>query len=223
MKFSYKNILAEFLGTFLMVFCGTGAIIINQASNGAITHAGIAFTFGAVVFTLIYTFGEVSGAHFNPAVSIAFAFCKRFSWTRVPAYVLSQCLGALAASLLLYLLFPETKTFGETVPAGSILQSFVLELLLTFFLMLTILQVSSGATEKGIVAGLVIGAVVGLEAMFAGPICGASMNPARSLGPALVSTHTHDLWIYLLAPVLGAALAVPIHQLLKEKRVGSKA
>jgi aquaporin NIP len=204
-----KKLVAEFLGTFALVFAGTGAIVINGVSNGAITHAGIALTFGLIVLAMIYTFGDVSGAHLNPAVTTAFAIAKRFPWSNVFPYIGAQLAGAFAASGLLRFLFPAHTTLGATLPAGSAIQSFILELVLTFILMLVILSVSTGAKEKGITAGIAIGAVIALEAMFAGPICGASMNPARSLSPAVVSGHLEHLWIYLAAPVLGAALAVP--------------
>ncbi len=204
-----QKLLSEFLGTFGLVFAGTGAIVINHASGGAVTHPGIAFTFGLIVLAMIYTFGDVSGAHFNPAVTTAFAAARRFPWRDVPGFFAAQLLGALAASGLLRILFPADETLGATLPAGPAMQSFILEVVLTFFLMLVILNVSTGAKEKGITAGIVIGAVIALEAMFAGPICGASMNPARSISPALVSGHLEHLWIYLAAPVLGALLAVP--------------
>ncbi len=205
-----KKLLAEFLGTFTLVFAGTGAIVINAASHGAITHASIAVTFGLVVLAMIHTFGDVSGAHLNPAVTIAFAAARRFAWRAVPGYLGAQITGALAASLLLHLLFPQDVTLGATLPAASEMQSFVLELVLTAILMLTILSVSTGAKEKGITAGIAIGGVIALEAMFAGPVCGASMNPARSLAPALISGHLEHLWLYLTAPILGALLAVPL-------------
>jgi aquaporin Z len=199
---------AEFVGTFALVFAGTGAIIINQASNGAITHVGISLTFGLVVLAMIYTVGDISGAHLNPAVSLGFFAAGRFPWREVIPYVLSQGAGAFAASGLLRLLFPNNATLGATVPAGSAMQSFVLELILTAILMFVILGVSTGAAEKGITAGIAVGAVIGLEAMFAGPICGASMNPARSLAPAVVSQHLSSVWIYLIAPTAGALLGV---------------
>jgi aquaporin NIP len=206
---SVKRLLAECLGTFALVFAGTGAIVINAQSGGAITHAGIALTFGLVVLAMIYAFGEVSGAHLNPAVTVGFAAAGRFPWPEVPGYILAQLIGAFAASGLLRALFPANVALGATLPAGPASQSFILEVILTFLLMLVILSVSTGAKEKGITAGIAVGAVIALEAMFAGPICGASMNPARSLAPALVSGHLEHLWIYLLAPVLGALFAVP--------------
>ena len=200
---------AEFLGTFVLVFAGTGAIVINQETHGVITHAGVALTFGLVVLSLIYTLGDISGAHMNPAVTTAFAVAGRFSWRQVPGDVAAQIAGALAASGLLRFLFPTAKGLGGTLPAGAASQSFILEVVLTFMLMLVILNVSTGAKEKGVTAGIAIGAMIALEAMFAGPICGASMNPVRSLGPAVVSGQLEHLWIYLTAPVLGAWLAIP--------------
>jgi len=204
-----KELVAEFLGTFALVFAGTGSIVINQVSGGAIGHAGIALTFGLVVLAMIYTFGDVSGAHLNPAVTTAFAAARRFPWSRVPAYMLAQVLGALSASAILRVLFPADETLGATLPVGTALQSFILEIILTFLLMLVVLSVSTGAKEKGITAGIAIGAVIALEAMFAGPICGASMNPARSLAPAIVSGKVASLWVYLAGPTFGALLAIP--------------
>ena len=203
-----KKLLAEFIGTFALMFAGTGAIVINDVSGGSITHVGIALTFGLVILAMIYAVGDISGAHFNPAVTSGFWLSGRFAGRQVLPYILAQCLGAIAASGTLHFLFPTHATLGATLPAGSDMQSFVLELILTLILLLVILNVSTGAKEKGVTAGIAIGAVIGLEAMFAGPICGASMNPARSLAPALVSGHLEHLWIYLAAPVIGACLAV---------------
>ncbi len=203
-----KKLAGEFIGTFSLVFAGTGAIVVNETSNGAVTHVGVALTFGLVVLAMIYTVGDISGAHLNPAVSLGFFAARRFSMREVIPYIVSQCAGAFAASGVLRLLFPRDATLGATLPAGSATQSFVLELILTAILMFVILSVSTGAAEKGITAGIAVGSVIGLEAMFAGPICGASMNPARSLAPAVVSQHLSSLWIYLVAPTTGALLAV---------------
>ncbi len=205
-----KRIIAEFFGTFGLVFAGTGAIVIDNSSHGSVTHVGVAITFGLAVLAMIYTFGDVSGAHLNPAVSAAFAVARRFAWKDLPGYVLAQIAGAFAASILLRLLFPADEKLGATLPAGSISRSFILEMILSFLLMLVILSVSAGAKEKGATAGIAIGAIIGLEAMFAGPISGASMNPARSLAPAVVSGHVESLWLYLAAPIMGAVLAVPV-------------
>jgi aquaporin Z len=212
-----KKYCSEFLGTFGLVFAGTGAIIINQASQGAITHVGIALTFGLIVLAMIYTFGDISGAHLNPAVTVGFWIARRLESALVLPYILSQLAGAFLASGLLRFLFPANEILGATLPAGSAMQSFVLEFVLTFFLMLVILNVSTGAKEKGITAGIAIGSVIALEAMFAGPICGASMNPARSIAPAVVSGHVEHLWLYIAAPVLGAMAAKFACQCVREK------
>ncbi len=203
-----KSYLAEAFGTFALVFAGTGAIVINDLSEGTVSHVGIALTFGLIVMVMIYALGDISGAHINPAVTLGFWAAHRLPSRHVMPYILSQCAGAVAASLIMRALFGRHATLGATLPSGPVLQSFMLEVILTFFLMFVILCVSTGAKEKGAMAGAVVGAVVGLEALFAGPISGASMNPARSLGPALVTGHLDSLWIYLLAPVIGAYLAV---------------
>ncbi|MFN7846066.1 MAG: MIP/aquaporin family protein [Bacteroidota bacterium] len=209
--------LAEILGTFAIVFCGTGAIIINQETAGAITHVGVAITFGLIVMCMIYALGNISGAHFNPAVTLAFALFNKFKWKQVLPYVMSQTIGAFAASTLLRLLFPANKLLGATLPSGVWSQTFILEFILTFLLMLVILHVANGSKEQGMFAGLAIGGTVLLEAMFAGPICGASMNPVRSLAPAVVSGHTQYLWVYLTATVFGALSAVPVWKLLNQQ------
>src|SRR5947209_10731954 len=212
-----KKLAAECFGTFTLVFAGTGAVIINDVHPGAVTHVGVALTFGLVVLAMIYALGDVSGAHLNPAVTLGFFLARRFEGRWVAPYIASQCAGALLASGLLRLLFPEQTTLGATRPLGPAVQSLVLEIVLTLFLMLVILSVSTGAKEKGLMAGVAVGAVIGLEALFAGPICGASMNPARSLAPALVSLHPEHLWLYLVAPILGAWLALPACRCVREK------
>lgn len=208
-----KKCFAECLGTFGLVFCGTGAVVVNEVSGGAVTHVGIAITFGMIVMAMIYAFGEVSGAHLNPAVTIAFAINKSFSFKQVVPYIISQLAGGLLASGLLLFLFPSSKYLGATIPSGSDAQSFILEVVLTFILMLVIIKVATGSKEQGMFAGLAIGSVILLEAMFGGPISGASMNPVRSFAPALMSGEFNSVWIYLLAPVLGAALAVVVNKL----------
>jgi len=214
-----RKYIAEIIGTFTLVFCGTGAIIVNQETNGTITHAGIAITFGLIVMAMIYALGPVSGAHLNPAVSIAFTVAKRFPLKQLLPYIISQFIGAILASLILKYLFPANQFLGATIPHGSELQSFILELLLTFFLMLVIINVATGSKEQGMFAGLAIGSTVLLEAMFAGPICGASMNPARSLAPAIISGHTVHVWIYLTATVIGAVAAIPLWKYLSNNSI----
>ena len=203
-----KNYIAEFIGTFAMIFCGTGAMTINEITGGDVTHVGIGITWGLIVMAMIYAFGEISGAHFNPAVSIAFAYAKKFSWKEVPKYIFFQVAGAFAASLLLMWLFPKSELLGATIPSVDVWRAFVLELILTFFLMVVIINVSTGSKEIGMMAGIAIGSVVLLEALFAGPITNASMNPARSLAPNIVSGNIKGLWLYILAPIIGALLAV---------------
>ncbi|KGL63037.1 MIP/aquaporin family protein [Polaribacter sp. Hel1_85] len=211
-----KKYISEFIGTFSMIFCGTGAMTVNEVTGGDVTHVGIAITWGLIVMAMIYAFGETSGAHFNPAVTIAFAYAKKFSWKEVPKYIIAQVLGAFTASLILWFLFPTSEFLGSTIPTVDVWRAFVLEILLTFFLMVVIINVSTGSKEIGVIAGIAIGAVVLLEAMFAGPITNASMNPARSLAPNLVSGNIEGLWLYMIAPILGALLAVVSCKLVKD-------
>ena len=201
--------MAEAIGTFALVFAGTGAIVINDVSGGSITHVGIALTFGLIVMAMIYAVGDISGAHLNPAVTLGFCYARRFPVRSAVPYIGAQLAGAFFASGLLRVLFLDHAGLGETLPSGPWWQSFILEVVLTFLLMYVILNVSIGAKEKGIMAGAAVGAVVALEALFAGPICGASMNPARSIAPAIVSGHWQHLWLYIVAPIVGALLAIP--------------
>jgi aquaporin Z len=213
-----RKSVSEIIGTYALVFCGTGAIVMDKASGGAVTHVGVAITFGLIVMAMIYGLGEISGAHLNPAVSIAFALAGRLPGKTLGVYIVSQIVGAFLASITLRLMFPNDQLLGTTLPAGTEGQSFVLELILTFFLMLVIMGVSTGSKEQGLFAGLAVGSVILLEAMFAGPICGASMNPARSLAPAIVSGHLESLWLYLIAPVIGAALSIPTWKFLNNRK-----
>ncbi len=203
-----RKFAAEAFGTFALILAGTGAIVVNDVTGGTVSHVGVALTFGLIVLAMIYAVGDVSGAHLNPAVTLGFFIARRFPCRSVLPYIGSQCAGALLASLCLRLMFPTHATLGATLPRGDALQSFVLEIILTCMLMFVILSVSTGAKEKGITAGIAIGSVIGLEALFAGPICGASMNPVRSLAPALVAMRLESLWVYLTAPVLGACAGV---------------
>ncbi len=216
-KIFMKKYLAEFIGTFALVFCGTGAVIINQETGGAVTHVGISATFGLIIAAMIYTVGDISGAHLNPAVTLGFWLSKVFPAKEILPYILSQTAGAFSASLILKFLFPLNQTLGTTLPAGDPMQSFVLEVILGFLLMFVIIHVAKGSKEQGMFAGIAIGSVILLEALFAGPISGASMNPARSLAPAILSGHTEHLWIYLTAPIIGAVIAVFAWKALKMK------
>jgi aquaporin Z len=203
-----RSLAAEAFGTFCLVFAGTGAIVIDDTHGGAVTHVGVAFTFGLVVLAMIYTLGDVSGCHLNPAVTLGFLAAGRFGLPRVVPYVLAQGAGAVGASLVLQAMFPAHPTLGATSPAGTALQSWVMEFVLTLVLVVVILSVSTGAKEKGVSAGVAVGAVIALEALFAGPVSGASMNPVRSLAPAIVAGRLEYLWVYLTAPVAGALAAV---------------
>ena len=216
-----KKYIAEFIGTFSLVFCGTGAIIINETTNGAVTHTGIAITFGLIVMAMIFSLGNISGSHINPAVTIAFAVARRFNPKQILPYILAQLAGAFLATVVLKFLFPENINLGSTIPAGSQMQSFILEFILTYFLMLVIINVSQGSKEIGVIAGIAIGATVLLEAMFAGPICGASMNPARSIAPGIVSGNIQTLWIYLFAPIAGAVSATLTWRMMNQSRLGA--
>jgi aquaporin Z len=212
-----RKYVAEFTGTFVLVFCGTGAIIIDQQTNGSVTHVGIAMTFGLTVMTMIYALGNISGAHFNPAVTIGFYIASRFSSKEILPYLFAQLFGALSASGTLKLLFPENQFLGATMPSGSTGQCFVIEYILSFILMFVIIHVAHGSKEQGMFAGLAIGSVVLLEAMFAGPVTGASMNPARSIAPAIVSGNLTNLWIYIFAPISGSISSVGLWNYLKQE------
>ena len=208
-----RSYIAEFIATFILVFAGCGAIVI-EAITGSIGHIGIALTFGFVVSAMIYTFGHISGAHMNPAVTLSFAYIKEFDKKLVVGYILAQIMGALLACILLYLMFlEEAKSLeqlaylGTTLPHGSQMQSFIMEFILTFILMLVICGSAIHGKAIKSFAGLAIGFTVGLEAMFAGPISGASMNPARSIAPALISGNLEALWLYIVSTILGALFA----------------
>tara|TARA_B100000809_G_scaffold1312_1_gene1507 strand:- start:7829 stop:8476 length:648 start_codon:yes stop_codon:yes gene_type:complete len=212
-----RNYISEVIGTFFLIFAGCGAMVVNTYSGGALGHVGVAMSWGLIVMVLIYTIGDISGAHLNPAVTLGFWVAKRFKGKEVLPYIIAQSIGAFLASFTLKLMFPLDETLGASLPSSTWEQSFVMELILTFLLMYVILNVSSGAKEKGIMAGTAIGATVGLEAMFAGPVCGASMNPIRSIAPALVSGHTEYLWAYVVSTLLGAILAVFVFKLTRKE------
>jgi len=212
-----RKYVSEAIGTFAIVFCCTGAGIINQEIPGSVTQVGIAMTCGLIVASMIYALGEISGAHFNPAVTLSFWASKHFPLREVMPYITSQLIGAFLASILLKFLFPLNIKLGATLPHGSYSQSFIFEFILTFILMLVILNVAKGTKEQGLFAGIAIGSIVLLEVMFAGPISGASMNPARSIAPAVVTGNADALYIYIFAPIFGALSATSVWKYLSNK------
>ena len=198
---------AEALGTYFLVFAATGAVAVDAVTHGTLGNIGMSLACGLVVFAMIEALGDISGAHLNPAVSVGFALAGRFPWRQVPGYVVAQFVGAFAASFTVRALLPESPTLGEHSPHIIAPRAFALECLLGLLLMMTILGVTAKAKERGLQAGLAIGAAVFLGVLVAGPISGGSMNPVRSIAPGVVSGRTDELWIYVLAPMLGAAIA----------------
>jgi len=209
-----RTLAAEFVGTFALVFAGCGAIMVD-AETGALGHVGVAISFGLVIMVMIYAVGHLSGAHFNPAVTFAFALSRHFLWPRALGYWSAQLLGALTAAAILRGSLGNIAHVGATLPSGSQSQSFLWELVMTFLLMFVIMAVATDTRAVGEAAAIAIGGTVGLDAMFGGPISGASMNPARSIGPALVSGDLHALWLYILAPLAGAALGALGYQFIR--------
>jgi MIP family channel proteins len=210
-----QRVAAEFVGTFALVFAGAGAIVINSAEQGVITHIGIAATFGLVIMVMIYAVGHISGGHFNPGVTLAFATFRHFPPRDVVPYWVAQFGAAVAAAMALRVLFGNVADLGATQPSGSDGQSFWLEIIITFGLMFVIISVATDTRAAGQAAAIAIGGTVGLAAMFAGPVSGASMNSARSLGPALVSGELNALWLYLLAPPIGALCGAAAYQFIR--------
>jgi aquaporin NIP len=202
-----KKYVAEIIATFFLIFCGTGAMVINTESGGAITHTGVAAAWGLIVTIMIFAYARISGAHMNPAVTLTLVLVKLHPKKELLPYLGAQLIGAFAASFTLSQLFPDDPLLGSSLPQGSEMQSFILEFILTFMLMIVILFTSQGRRIEQYFAPIAIGATVGLEALYAGPISNASMNPFRSLAPAVVSGHTESLWLYLVATTLGAVVA----------------
>ncbi len=205
---------AELLGTYALVTAGCGAIMVD-AQTGALGHIGIAATFGLVIMVMIAATGHISGAHFNPAVTFAFALTRHFPWREVPFYVGGQFLGAFLGAGTLRVLLGDLANLGVTLPSGSVAQSFGLEVLLTASLMFVIISVATDTRAVGETAAIAIGATVAVDALWAGPISGASMNPARSLGPALVAGIGTDQWLYVIAPIIGAAIGGLVYQVIR--------
>lgn len=198
--------LAEAIGTFLLVFFGCGSIVVNQIHNGSFGLFGIAITYGLLVMVLILSIGHISGAHINPAVSIAFACMKRISWSKAGAYIVAQLIGATLGALLLKCLLANGDSLGTTVPTGGIGRAFALEVIMTALLMFVVISVATDARARTEFSAIAIGSVIIIDILIGGTITGASMNPARSIGPALVQMEFQHLWLYIVAPILGALL-----------------
>jgi len=209
-----RALVAELIGTFALVFAGCGAVMVD-AKTHQLGHVGVAITFGLVIMFGIYAVGHISGAHFNPAVTFAFALTRHFPWSRALVYWCAQVSGALVAAALLRGSLGNIARTGATLPSGSQGQSCLWELVMSAFLMFVILAVATDTRAVGEAAAIAIGGTIGLDAMFGGPISGASMNPARSLGPALVSGDLHALWLYVAAPILGTSLGGLAYQFVR--------
>ena len=207
-----RALLAEFIGTFALVFAGCGAIMSDATSGGALGHVGVCLTFGLVVAAMIFATGHVSGAHLNPAVTIAFAATGAFPWRKVPGYVVTQAVAATLASFALSGLLGQVASIGATSTSLGLGAAFALEAIMTFFLMFVITSVATDVRAQGHHAAVAIGATVALCALFGGPLTGASMNPARSLGPALAASSFQAIWLYLSAPVVGAVAGALAYQ-----------
>lgn len=210
-----KKYVAEAIGTYTLVFAGTGAVVVDGVADGALGLVGIAMVFSLVIMAMIYSIGDISGAHINPAVSIAACVRGGFPVAEVVPYLVAQCAGALAASASLKLLFPEVASLGATLPSGTIGQSLAFEMILTFFLLFVVFGVTAPGKAEALLAGLAIGGTVGFEVFLGGPISGASMNPARSIGPAVMGGQMQHLWVYLVGPIAGAVLAALVTRYLR--------
>lgn len=210
-----KRYVAEFAGTFALIFAGCGAMVVNDLT-GSLGHIGVCMAWGLMVMAIIYSIGDVSGAHINPAVTIAFWIGERFSGRKVPGYLIAQILGACAAAGFLKLLFPEHETLGATLSIVSLWKTFIFEFVFTLLLMFIVLHVSTCCKEEGMMAGIAVGGTVTLISLFGGPLTGSSMNPARSIGPALLSGELRSIWLYIAAPILGALAAVPLYHATRE-------
>ena len=209
-----RALAAEAIGTFALVFAGAGAVMVD-AKTGQLGHVGVAITFGLVIMAMIYAVGHISGAHFNGAVTLAFALTRHFPWPRAAGYWAAQLTGAVAAAALLRASLGNIAHVGATLPSGSERQSFLWELVLTAILMFVIMAVATDTRAVGEAAAIAIGGTIGLDAMFGGPISGASMNPMRSMGPAFVSGDLYALWLYIVAPVIGASLGALLYQFVR--------
>jgi len=211
-----RRAVAEAIGAFALVFAGCGAIVATATDENPLGAVGVSLTFGLIVMAMIYAIGHLSGAHINPAVTVAFTLTRHFPARDAVAYIAAQVVGAAGAALALLALWPDRPAqLGATIPSVATGRAFAYEVALTALLMFVIMAVATDTRAVGASAAIAVGGAVGLDALFGGPVTGASMNPARSLGPALASGEFADLWIYLSAPVVGAALGAFAYQLVR--------
>jgi len=213
----YKKLIAELIGTFILVFAITGAVTIDQVTKGAIGHVGIAVSVGLALMVIIFAIGNISGAHVNPAVSISMAIAKKLAWKDLAPYIIAQIAGAFLATCVLKFLFPESASLGTTIPSGSDMQSVIMEVILTFLLVTSILAATANPNNSIMIPAIAIGGTLGLDAMFGGPISGASMNPALSLAPSVVTGNMSHLWVYIVGPIIGGILAVVVRSVISTK------
>jgi MIP family channel proteins len=206
---------AEAIGAFALVFLGAGAAAVNAWSNGAVSHTGVSLAFGAIILVAVYSLGHISGAHLNPAVTFGFWVARRFPGSEVVPYVLAQLAGATAGAFALRATVGSFAVFATTRPAIPVFSALVVEIALSFFLMLVVMAVATDSRVAGEVAGLAVGFIVMVDALMGGPLTGASMNPARSFGPALATGQWASHWIYWIGPLIGMALAVPVYEYLR--------
>ncbi|GLJ31320.1 hypothetical protein SUGI_0628340 [Cryptomeria japonica] len=210
-----KKLGAEMIGTFFLIFSGCGSVLVDKKTDGSITHLGVSIVWGLTVMLLIYSVGHISGAHFNPSVTVAFATVNRFPVKEIPGYIVAQLVGSISAGFVLRLMFGDISHIAATVPSGSNMQSFVLEFLITFLLMFVVCGVGTDTKAVGELGGLTIGATVAMVVIVAGPISGASLNPARTLGSAIAGNKYTGIWIYMVAPVLGAIAGTWTYNLIR--------
>jgi len=210
-----QKVVAEIIGTFFLIFIGCGSVVIDKKTNGSITHLGVSIVWGLAVMIIIYSIGHISGAHLNPAVTLAFAAVRRFPWTQVPAYIGAQVFAAISAGFVLRLMFGDVAYIGATVPSGSDMQSFFLEIFVTFLLMFVISAVATDTRAIGELAGMAVGATITMNVAISGPISGASMNPARTIGSAVAGNKYTSIWIYMVAPVLGAIIGAMSYNMIR--------
>nr|AAL05942.1 early embryogenesis aquaglyceroporin [Pinus taeda] len=219
---SVRKVVAEFIGTFFLIFVGCGSVVVDKISNGSITHLGVSLVWGMAAMIVIYSIGHISGAHLNPAVTLALAAVKRFPWVQVPGYIVAQVFGSISAGFLLRFMFGEVAFMGATVPSGSEMQSFALEIITTSLLVFVVSAVATDTKAVGELGGLAIGATIAMNVAISGPISGASMNPARTIGSAVAGNKYTSIWVYMVGPVIGALMGAMSYNMIRETKMSER-